>query len=130
MNQNDTQKQQAFAKKAYIEFSKLKQLRDNLSKIKNLGLYALNTVIKQYNETLSICSELLQSDIEFANAIKSLSSIQEIERRAHGGWSPSQYDKIAKIQANSGILLSTLQSFITWYLPVEKQRTIGFQREE
>jgi len=129
VNQNDTQKQQAFAKKAYIEFSKLKQLRDDLSNMKYPGLNALNTVIKQYNETSSICLGVLQIDEEFANAIKSLSPIEEITQ-VNGRRSVNKADKIAEIQANSGILLSTLQSFITWYLPVEKQRTIGFQREE
>lgn len=130
MNQNDTQKQQAFAKKAYIEFSKLKQLRNDLANMKDPGIHAVNASIKVYNETLSICSEVLKSDEEFANAMKNLSSIEEITYGEWGEYSAIPSDKIAEIQANSEILLSTLQSFITWYLPVEKQKTIGFQREE
>lgn len=98
--------------------------------MKNPGLYALNTVIKQYNETFSICLGVLQIDEKFSNAIKSLSRIEEITTVEDDRWSVSPNDKIAEIQANSGILLSALQSFITWYLPVEKQKTIGFQREE
>lgn len=35
MNQNDTQEQETFAKKAYIEFSKLKQLRNDLANMKD-----------------------------------------------------------------------------------------------
>ena len=129
MTRNDTLKQQAFAKKAYIEFSKLKQLRDDLSNMKYPGLDALNTVIKQYNETFSICLGVLQIDEEFSNAIKSLSAIEEITQ-VNGRRPVNKADKIAEIKANSGILLSALQSFITWYLSVEKQKTIGFQREE
>ena len=94
------------------------------------GLDALNTVIKQYNETLSICSKVLQVDEEFTDAIKTLSPIEQIYTREYERWSASPNDKIAEIQANSGILISALQSFITWYLPVEKQRTIGFRIEE
>ena len=57
MSQNDTQKQEAFAKKAYIEFSKIRQLRDDLTNMKSPGIDAQNTCVKQYNETLSVSKE-------------------------------------------------------------------------
>lgn len=109
------------AKKAYIEYTKLQQLRKDVETLK-FAASAINLSIQRYNEILAISKEVLSQDTELAKSIEGLKPIERLTKAI----GPSSV-KIKEIIIESGVLLSALASFISWYLPEKKQKTIGFR---
>lgn len=115
------------AKKAYIEYAKLQQLRRDVETL-TLEVGAINLSVQRYNEILTTAKNVVSEDQELLKSIEGLKSLKECPRTL-GGMSASR-NKAREITVESGVLLAILDSFIRWYLPVEKQRTIGFRSDE
>jgi hypothetical protein len=124
-----SENQEILAKRAYIEYTKLQKLREDVG-----GLAwekdAISLSAQRYNEILNISKEALSQDIELSKSIDGLKPLEKFPRDCTQDYMGSWPNKVKEIVIDSGILLSALASFIRWYLPVEKQRTIGFRSEE
>ena len=120
-----TENKEILAKKAYIEYTELQQLRKDLGSLE-WEVAAINSGVQRYNEILKISKEVLSHDPDISKSIEGLKPLREYIE--HAGESAPEKPKEVIVQ--SGILLSALESFVRWYLPQEKQRTIGFRSEE
>ena len=119
-----TEDTESSVKKAFIQYEKLQQLRTDISKF-GTDNNVVDVALKTYDEILEVAKELLSKDKEITDSIKRLTKLGEPLK---SGIIP--VTDVTTLLVDSGVLLSALKSFIHWYLPVEKQRTIGFQREE
>jgi hypothetical protein len=117
--------QENATKKAFIEYTKLQQLRKDVETLK-YERPAIDLAVQRYNEILKVTQEVLSHDEELH---KSISGLKPLERLT-ATTGPGKPNKVKEIIVESGVLSSALESFIRWYLPVEKQRTIGFRSEE
>jgi|GEM_PF-4723887 len=121
MNDNE----QTLAKKAYIEYTKLQQLRKDTEELK-YEASAVDLSVQRYNEILCISKDVLSQDTEISQSIDGLKPLEKLADTT-GRYTPS---KVREIIIDSGVLSAALESFIRWYLPVEKQKTIGFRSKE
>ena len=118
---------ETLAKKAYIEYTKLRQLRRDADTL-TLEVGAINLSVQRYNEILTTAKDVVSEDQELLKSIEGLKSLKDCNRGL-GGFSVAR-NKAREIIVESGVLLAALDSFIRWYLPVAKQRTIGFRSEK
>ncbi len=126
----EEEKEVLASKIAYFELAKVKKLREDVKEALNARAYffdnGLITLINRYNEIVRSLKETLKMDQE---AIGRISGIQEINLQ--GGDLDSVVVPLhQRILADFGVLQGVLESFIIWHLPVEKQKIIGFRKDD
>ncbi len=114
------------AKVAYFALNEVARLRNDIAQEQGFGGVALKTLIDRYNEILTSASDALKLDKEASQEIRGIAQINSNEIDLQG----QTMDTVKQIYTNLGVLQSVLESFIAWHLPLEKQRTIGFRKDE
>ncbi len=114
------------AKVAYFALNEVARLRNDITQEQGFVGIALKTLIDRYNEIFASSAEALKIDKEATQEIRGLTQINANEIDLQGQTS----ETVKEIYTNLGVLQSVLESFIAWHLPVEKQRTIGFRKDD